>query len=239
MTAPPAVCGVAGAAVVAVVLWDAFETVLVPRRIGRRFRLTNVFYLVTWRGWRELCRPVRAPSRRETWLGTYAPLSILVLLACWAAALIAAFALLQYAAGTGARLAAGHIWRLLYLSGQTFFTLGYGDTTPASVLGRALSVLEAGMGFGFLATVIGYLPTMYTAFSQREVAIALLDARAGSPPTAAEVLRRLPVAQGEASPDALLGDWERWSAQLLETHISYPLLAYYRSQHSKIGRAHV
>ena len=80
--------------------------------------------------------------------------------------------------------------------------------------------------------MIGYLPTMYTAFSQREIGIALLDARAGSPRTAAEALRRMPVAAGEATPDAMFGDWERWSAQVLETHISYPLLGYYRSQHS-------
>jgi hypothetical protein len=232
MTATTLVVGLCGVGLVAVVLWDAFETVLVPRRIGRRFRLTNVFYLVTWRGWRELCRPVRTPSRREAWLSTYAPLSILLLLACWALALIVAFALLHFAAGTHPGRAVGRMRGLLYLSGQTFFTLGYGDITPNSGLGRILSVLEAGMGFGFLATVIGYLPTMYSAFSQREIGIALLDARAGSPPTAAEALRRLPVAAGEGSPDAPFVDWERWSAQLLETHISYPLLAYYRSQHS-------
>ena len=80
--------------------------------------------------------------------------------------------------------------------------------------------------------MVGYLPTMYSAFSQRELGIAQLDARAGSPPTVAEALRRLPVEAGEARPDAVLGDMERWSAALLETHISYPLLAYYRSQHS-------
>src|SRR5439155_7721424 len=119
----------------------------------------------------------------------------------------------------------------LYMSGQTFFTLGFGDLTPTTTAGRLLSVLEAGLGFGFLGTVIGYLPTMYAAFSQREVAIALLDARAGSPPTAAEALRRLPVEAGRAHAGALFPDWERWGAQLLESHISYPLLAYYRSQH--------
>ncbi len=232
MTAPPIICGVVGTGIIAIVLWDAFETVLVPRRIGRRFRLTRGFYQVTWLGWRGLCRRVGTPSRREAWLSTYAPLSILLLLVCWAAGLIVAFALLHYAAGTVGRFSGGHVRGLLYLSGQTFFTLGYGDLTPRSGLGRALAVLEAGMGFGFLATVIGYLPTMYTAFSQRETGIALLDARAGSPPTAAEVLRRLPVAQGQPAPDPMLGEWERWSAQLLETHISYPLLGYYRSQHS-------
>jgi hypothetical protein len=231
MSVSPLLCAAGGTAIAAIVLWDAFESVLVPRRIGRRFRLTNVFYLVTWRVWRELWRR-RAASPRESWLGTYAPMSILLLLVCWAAGLIVAFALLQCAAGTGHALGAERALSLLYLSGQTFFTLGYGDLTPDSGVGRALSVLESGLGFAFLGTVVGYLPTMYAAFSQREVGIALLDARAGSPPTAAEALRRLPVESGEAQPDTMLADWERWSAQVLETHISYPLLAYYRSQHS-------
>ena len=118
------------------------------------------------------------------------------------------------------------------MSGETFFTLGFGDLTPMSGPGRMLAVLEAGMGFGFLGTVIGYLPPMYAAFSQREVGVALLDARAGSPPTAAELLRRTPSTGGAARADGTLADLERWSAVLLESHISYPLLAYYRSQHS-------
>jgi hypothetical protein len=232
MTFSIVACAVSGALLAGLVLWDAFETVLVPRRIGRRLRLTNLFYLFAWRGWRAVCRRVRVPSRREAWLGTFAPLSILLLLVCWALGLIVAFALLQFAAGSLPGVAGGRAPGLLYMSGETFFTLGFGDLTPMSGPGRMLAVLEAGMGFGFLGTVIGYLPTMYAAFSQREVGIALLDARAGSPPTAAELLRRTPATGGAARADGTLADMERWSAVLLETHISYPLLAYYRSQHS-------
>src|SRR5262249_18382453 len=119
----------------------------------------------------------------------------------------------------------------VYMSGETFFTLGFGDITPSTPLGRVLAVLESGLGFGFLGTVVGYLPTMYAAFAQRETEISLMDARAGSPPTASELLRR--AAQGgDAWCTEVLRTWERWCAQLLEAHISYPQLAYYRSQHS-------
>jgi len=76
------------------------------------------------------------------------------------------------------------------MSGETFFTLGFGDFTPTTTLGRFLAVVEAGLGFGFLGTVVGYLPTMYSAFAQREIEISMMDARAGSPPTAVEFLRR-------------------------------------------------
>ena len=120
----------------------------------------------------------------------------------------------------------------LYVSGTTIFTLGLGDVVPHSAVARELIILEAGTGFGFLAVVMGYFPVLYGAFSRREVSISLLDARAGSPPTAAELLRRHSYEGGESALSLLLVEWERWSAELLESHISYPLLCYFRSQHT-------
>ena len=150
----------------------------------------------------------------------------------WAFSLVFAFALLQWGFGSHLDLVRGQpgFGADLYMSGTTFFTLGLGDVTPNDPLARVLVVIEAGIGFGFLAIVIGYLPVLYQAFSRREINISLLDARAGSPPTAEELLRRHAV-----DPEAferLLADWERWSAELMESHLSYPALAYYRSQHS-------
>lgn len=224
--------GIAGVALGLAILWDAIETVLVPRRIGRRIRLTRYFYMVTWRGWRAIARAIQKPSRREALLGFYGPLSLVLLLVCWATGLIVAYALMHLAATAHEGLTPERFRVMLYLSGETFFTLGFGDITPSTELGRWLSVLEAGMGFAFLGTVVGYLPTMYSSFSQREIEISLLDARAGSPPTAAECLSRMPAFGERALSEDILRGWERWSAQLLETHISYPQLAYYRSQHS-------
>ena len=117
------------------------------------------------------------------------------------------------------------------MSGTTFFTLGLGDVAPRTGFAKALTVVEAGTGFAVLALVIGYLPVIYQAFSGREVAISLLDARAGSPPTAGELLWRY---RWDKSGDALgelLEQWERWAADVLESHLSYPPLAYFRSQH--------
>ena len=119
----------------------------------------------------------------------------------------------------------------LYFSGTTFFTLGYGDMVPTSSWGRALSVAEAGIGFGFLAVVISYLPVLYQAFSRREITISLLDARAGSPPTAGELLRRLAEARNLDHARQLLIEWERWAAEMLESHLSFPVLRFFRSQH--------
>ncbi len=222
---------IAGIVVILAVLLDAFETVVLPRRVRRKFRITVWFYRNTWIPWRKLTSLIKSPGRRENFLGYFGPLSLLFLLALWACGLIFGFALLQYGAGEHIQLSNEPVTfgRVIYLSGSTFFTLGYGDITPTSTLARALAVLEAGMGFGFLGTVIGYLPTIYSSFSRREIEISLLDARAGSPPTAAELLIRF----GKCPQlDGIFRDWERWAAELLESHISYPPLSFFRSQHN-------
>jgi hypothetical protein len=119
----------------------------------------------------------------------------------------------------------------LYLSGATFFTLGYGDIVPTLRMGQLISVIEAANGFGLLAIVIGYLPVLYQAFSRREVNISLLDARAGSPSSATEMLRRHAESGNLNELGSVLREWERWAAELLESHLSYPVLCYFRSQH--------
>ena len=103
---------------------------------------------------------------------------------------------------------------------------------PTRPLERVLAIFESGLGFGFLALIISYLPVIYQAFSKREVNIVLLDARAGSPPTAAELLLRHAGPHGLDALLILFRDWERWSAELLESHISYPVVSYFRSQHN-------
>jgi hypothetical protein len=228
------IVGILGFAVLFIVLWEAFETVVLPRRVTRKFRLTRLFYRTTWLPWSAVARRIRVDKRRETFLGFYGPLSLLFLIGVWAAGLILGFALLDWAAGSALQTSQGtpNFWTDLYMSGTTFFTLGLGDIIPRSAAERILAVTESGMGFGFLALVIGYLPVIYTSFSRREVTISLLDARAGSPPTAAELLRRHSHDHGMEALRQLLLDWEHWAAELLESHLSYPLLAYYRSQHS-------
>jgi hypothetical protein len=152
----------------------------------------------------------------------------------WAVGLIFGFALLHWSLDTPLSFPRGTESSLagyLYFSGTTFFTLGYGDLVPTGTLGRALSVIESGIGFGFLAMIISYLPVLYQSFSRREVTISMLDARAGSPPTAGEFLRRLAAGRALADADGLLAEWERWAAELLESHLSYPVLSFYRSQH--------
>lgn len=225
---------ISGVVIILAVLLDAFETVVLPRRVARHFRLTTFFYRRTWIPWRRLAGRIPSQARREAFLGYFGPLSLIVLLAFWAGGLILGFALLQYGAGEHVRMGSERITfgALVYHSGETFFTLGYGDILPVSGLSRALSVVEAGMGFGFLGVVIGYLPTIYGAFSRREIQISLLDSRAGSPPTAAELLSRFAARQNPEGLDQVFREWEHWAAEVLESHLSYPVLSFFRSQHN-------
>jgi len=229
-----ALAAAAGIALILLVLWDSFETIVLPRRVTRQIRLTRLFYRATWKPWRAILAAIPSPKRRETYLGFYGPLSLLGLLAVWAIALVLGFAMVHWAFGSHVSTSVGgepDFWTDLYMSGTTFFTLGLGDVIPKGHLARLLTVVESGTGFAFLALMIGYLPTLYQAFSRREVNITLLDARAGSPPSAVELLRRHARDHGTDSLVQLLRDWERWSAELMESHLSYPVLCYFRSQH--------
>ena len=224
-----------GAVIVIVVMWDAFEVIILPRRVTRRFRLSRFFYKNFWHTWRGIARHIPSKKQRESALGIFGPLSLLILVAVWAVGMVLGFALMQYGSGSALNVAVNvtgkSFWTDSYLSGTTFFTLGLGDVVPRSSLARALIVIEAGLGFGFLAGVIGYLPFIYGSFASREVSITLLDSRAGTPPTAGELLRRHSHPHGLEALRILLKEWEHWSAELMESHLSYPVLAYFRSQH--------
>lgn len=224
---------IVGVAVIAVIVWDGFETIVLPRRVTRRLRLTSAFYRSTWRPIAGVASRFPPGRKRDRYLSYYGPLSLILLIIVWAVGLVTGFALLQWAVHSPLQTPEHmeHFGAYLYMSGVTFFTLGFGDVFPLAGLGRVLAVVEAGTGFGFLAVVIGYLPVLYQSFSRREVIISMLDARAGTPPTAVELLRRYSEAGRLDSLNELLMEWERWGADLLESHLSYPVLCYYRSQH--------
>jgi hypothetical protein len=219
--------------IIVFVLVDGFEVVVLPRRVMRSYRFARFFYRVSWGQWRALGRLFVSARRREAFLGYFGPLSLLALIASWVIGLVGGFAGLHWAIGSPVTAGGGEadFFTYLYLSGTTFFTLGYGDVTPLAVVGRCLSIVEAGLGFAFLAGVISYLPVLYQAFSRRELTISLLDARAGSPPSAGQFLVRLAQAHQVEAINPFLMEWERWAAEVLESQLSYPVLSYYRSQH--------
>ncbi|AEU35148.1 potassium channel family protein [Granulicella mallensis] len=219
------------------VLLDAFQTIILPRRPVGRFRITQLFFLFTWRPWEYLIEHFMPRRKRDQLYSFYGPLSLLMLFGLWALLLVTAYMLIYFGLHTPfsdpthPTTPFEYLRSCFYVSGTTLFTLGLGDVQPTTQIARMLLVLESGTGLGFVALVIGYVPVLYTAFSQREISVALLDGRAGSPPAAGELLQRHNFSGGHQALTLLLAEWERWCAEMLETHISYPILCYYRSQH--------
>ncbi len=224
-----------GVILIVYVVFEAFESLVLPRRIERRFRFSRAFYKALWKIWRTVAARLPWPERRDDFMAVFGPLSLILLLSLWAEALVLGFAFLSW--GTSAALQIPHgivnFGDYLYLSATTFTTLGFGDIVPNSFWSRAIADAESGIGFGFLAMVIGYLPVLYQAFSRREVDIALLDARASSPPSAGALLSRVGACPDNGDLNEMLKSYERWSAELLESHLSFPILMYYRSQHDR------
>ena len=236
---------IAGILIILVILWDGFETIILPRRVTRNFRLARLFYKVTWKPVAGLARRISNERQRQALLSYYGPASLILLIIFWAANLILGFALLQWANGSqlstssnfvaGTPLANGknlaNFFNDLYLSASAFFTITFGDILPTTGVSRFLAAAEGGLGFGFLALIIGYLPALNNAFSRREVSVTMLDERAGTPPTAYRFIERSRAWGGPEPVNKFLLEWERWCAELMESHLSYPVLAYFRSQH--------
>lgn len=222
------VCGII---LVLLVLIDAFESIIHPRRVTHRFRYARLYYRSTWAVWRAAALVLRSGRRRESFISVFGPLSLLGLFATWVLGLILGFALIHWSLRLplDAPEAPANFWKYLYFSASACFTVGF--VRPAVPLGSALAVIESGLGFAFLAIIIGYLPVLYQAFSRREATIALMDGRAGSPPSAGQLLLRLGRSGNVAPVDSFLVEWEAWAAELLESHLSFPVLSYYRSQH--------
>jgi len=232
----PAIC--LGIVLIVLVAQDAFETIVLPRRVTRRIRLTKLFYRLTQMVWNSMSRLIRSSARRDAFRGYMAPSSLLGLLVFWASLFILGYALLFWGLTLPLNALNNTISfsTYIYLSSTTFFTLGLGDVSPLPGVGRFLLITESALGFIFLALVISYVPVLYQAFSRRELRISLLDARAGSPGTAVELLRRNcsgKAVEGVEELRSLLHDWEMWCADILESHLSYPVLAFYRSQHEQ------
>jgi hypothetical protein len=226
---------IVGVILIFLVIQDSFESIVLPRRVSRRFRLSRMFYTSTWMLWSSIGRKMHSGNRREFYLSYYGPLSLILMLIVWVLVLVLSFALIHWGLSSPLKAPEKDVTfgTYLYMSGTTFVTLGLGDVTPMSGLARFLVFAEAGFGFGLLALIIGYIPVIYQSFSRREINISLLDARAGSPSSSTELLRR---SYRDRNMDELvrfMRDWERWCAELLESHLSYPVLTYYRSQHER------
>jgi hypothetical protein len=220
---------VAGLVLVAVALVDAIGTLVAARGLTARWRPTRQFYWATWRVWRGIARRLKG-RRQESFLSVYAPVTLLLLLGMWLAGLLVGWALV-YLAGEDHLRGDSGFGSLLYYSGTCLLTLGFGDILAESTPLRLAALAEAGTGVATMALAISYLPALYASYGRRESRLLTLDDPSGEriQPTAL-------IAIWSPGGDVerlyrFFGEWEHWTADILESHVSFPMLALFRSQH--------
>jgi len=225
------VVGVFGGALVLAMLVEIFVAFLLPRRVKRDPRIVRSVFAYAWRPWRRVAR-LLPPQAADTMLGLYGPAGLLLNLVLWVASMMLGYACLQWAAGS--HLMPGHTVDFgndLYFSAATMTTDGPAALGAQTTFARVVQVIDSASGLAVLAIVIGYLPSLYQAFSRREATVSQLDTRAGSPPSAGRLVVRSTQRDGWPALNRYLSGWETWVAELMETHLAYPVLAYFRSQH--------
>ena len=215
------VAAIVGVIVIALMLSEFFVTFMLPRRVRRDPRIARGFLRALWGPWRAFARQL-SPSSADTVLGFFGPLGLLTQLLFWTIGLIIGFGLLEWAA------VGGDFWHGLLFSSGLFLNA---EAVSGSTTVHVIALFEAAIAIGVLFIVIGYLPAVYGSFSRREIAVSQLATRAGSPPAAGVILHRVADRERWLELERDLRDWEAWAAELMETHLSYPILGWYRSQH--------
>jgi hypothetical protein len=226
---------VPGFAVLALVLWDIFEGIVVPRPTPGRLRLARHLVPPTWRAWRWIASRSRTGLRRDALLGLYAPGCAVLLLAMWLAVLLLGDGLVLYGLRDELRPVPHDLLESVYFAGTAVLTLGFGDVVATGVAARFVVLVSAAMGLGVVALVITFLFSLFGSYQRREVLVVTLSARAKSPPSAVTLLEayaRLDLV--DELPD-LFREWETWEAEVLDTHVAYPLLGYFRSSHDNVS----
>jgi Ion channel len=225
---------VAGLVIWWVALWDSFATIVLPRTVAPMRRPSGRFNKLSWSLWAAMGRRIAQPQRQLLFLAIYGPVSVILVLILWAGLMIFAFTLIYQ--GLGARFVAPsgpvNFGTLLYTSASTFLTLGLGDVTSPDPIGRLFVIMEASSGFIFLGLMISYMPLLEQSYSAREVGNLLILSRAGRPPNGAKFLLRYAEPGHSDILRGTLREAERWMAEILHSHLSHPVLSFYRAQRS-------
>jgi hypothetical protein len=222
---------VVGLAVILVVFYDLFQSVVLPRPAINK--LATVRYLLrgSWWVWRWVGDRMSSIPRRERWLATYGPLAVLESFTVWALALIVGYGLIIDGLREELRPVPDSIGTSLYFSATTLVPLSYGDIVPIGVPARLATIAESTTGIIIAALAITLLFSLYEAFQRREELVVTLDALAGAPPSGVQILE---TAAAHNMRDELIktfDDWKIWAAAVLESHLAYPALVFFRSSH--------
>jgi Ion channel len=226
---------VAGAALLVLAGADVFETIVVPRPSPGPHRLSRYLVRYTWRAWRWFGVRTRTGLARDGFYGVYAPGATILLLIMWLLLLVAGYGLVFFALRGQLDPAPRDIGNAMYFAGTSVLTLGYGDIVASGSLARAVSLVAAASGLGVVALVITFLFSLFASYQRRESLVVTLSTRAKAPPSAVVLLEVYARLDMVAELPALFAAWETWAAEVLDSHVAYPLLGYFRSSHDNIS----
>jgi Ion channel len=221
----------AGLLLLAVVLYDVFETVVVPRRTEYKWRLAPPLIFFLWPVWRVIGLRMQPAWRRENFLGTFAPFVIMLLLVVWVLSLVLGFGLVLHALADDFEPQPKDFMSAVYVAGSALLTIGFGDIVPTGVLARIAALLAGAAGLGVVALVITLTFNLYGSFARREVMVLLLDGRAGTPPSGVTLLETYARKRIVGQLAEAFARYEVWTAEVLESHLAYPILPFFRSSH--------
>jgi ion channel len=222
---------IAGLALVGWVLNDVFNTVILPRPSPARYRPAGILTRWSWQFWRGYAEAKSDPVRREQRLGVFAPAIVMILLGLWIVLLIVGFSAMLLALGDGVQPRLTDLGSAMYFAAISMLTIGYGDYVPVELGSRLVAVAAGGVGLGIVALTITYLFSLYASFQRREVAVVTLDARAGAPPSGITLLETCAGFDSDVELEQVFEAWEKWAAEVLESHLAYPILLFFRSTH--------
>lgn len=224
---------VLGLGIVAVTLYDVFQAVVVPRWTSDRLRFSPYLVGGLWVPWRAIGCRFRSAARRENFLAAFAPLVLPVLLAVWASALILGFGFALHALRAGVKPTLADLGTSWYFAGVCLFTLGFGEMAPVSPLARIVSVAASASGMALVTLIVSLLFNIHGAFQRREVLVLILESRAGAPPSGVTLLESFGWLKMRDDLPALFTAWEKWTADVLESHRAFPILPYFRSSQGR------
>jgi heme exporter protein D len=233
MNAVDIVIGIVGLLVVALILWDVFQSIVVPRPTPSRLRIARYIVVPSWKAWRALAVRTRRGLARDAMLGSFAPGAAIVLLLVWLAGLIVGYGLILYALRDELQPSPPNVGAAIYFAGSSVLTLGYGDFVAMGGWSRLAVLTSAASGLGLVALVITFLFSLFGSYQRREVLVVALSARAKAPPSAVTLLEAYARLDLIGELPKFFGEWERWMAEVLDTHVAYPLLGYFRSSHDE------
>ena len=225
---------IAGVFIVAAILSDIFLTVVVPRRAPRagrtlrpsRYIVANMWGVCRWLGLR-----MATAGRREALLGSFGAFSVMLLLVTWVAGLVIGYGLILDALKDQIRPSPENLGTSVYFAGESLLTLGFGDYAAVSGWARLMTLIAAATGLSIFAAVLTLLFTLYGSFQRREVAVVVLEAGAGAPPSGVTLLETYALARILDDLPRVFESWQAWAAEVLDSHLAYPMLAYFRSSH--------